>query len=138
MADGKIEELPLVPLLRGTDDGDGGYLATVEVADADLALLAAFPIALDRVAGSRPGLEETLTERLGGKRAGAPLPANAQCGTRPSHTGRGRPCRRPCTRPSRGLRGASDHEMLSKVLRHAEGRTAVGLNEDEAAAHRVM
>ncbi|MGX9890530.1 hypothetical protein [Streptomyces sp. NPDC002276] len=53
-------------LLIGPDGGNAVHLTTIEVSEADLALLAEFADALDRAAGPRPGPGfEALTQALG-------------------------------------------------------------------------
>ncbi|GAA2989743.1 hypothetical protein GCM10020227_68170 [Streptomyces flavovirens] len=84
-ADGMVDEIlpptPNVLLLVGPDGGDVVHLTTIEVAEADLALLAEFADALDRAAGppSRPGVRRA----HGGaarNRASALLPVDARGG----------------------------------------------------------
>ncbi|MGX1975841.1 hypothetical protein [Streptomyces kronopolitis] len=139
-ADGMVDEI-LPPtsnvLLIGPDGGNVVHLTTVEVAEADLALLAEFADVLDRAAGPRPGPEfEALTEALG-EIGRVPYYPWMPEGTRPpSPAGRGRRCERSYTRPSGG---AADYETLSNVLRYAEGWESVEVNQDEEqAAERAL
>ncbi|WJY43266.1 hypothetical protein QT196_39085 (plasmid) [Streptomyces sp. P9-2B-2] len=135
------EEYPHnVLLLVGPDGGAVVHLAAIEVAEADLALLAVFADALDRAAGPRPGPEfEALTEALG------------ELGWKPAYQWLlegdeatvARWVRRALSpvlhSPFKGPRGAADHEMLSAVLRHAEGWDSIKVNQDEEeVVGRVM
>ncbi|GAA4617387.1 hypothetical protein GCM10023195_77630 [Actinoallomurus liliacearum] len=140
LVDGTEDDLPNVPLLRGPDGEGVVHLAAIEVAEADLALLAAFADALDRAAGPPPGPEfKALMEALGELRREHPyswIPegdeATVACWVRQAlspvlHS------------PFEGPRGASDHEMLSEVLRRAEGWDHVDVDHDEEeAVGRVM
>ncbi|MER7048337.1 hypothetical protein [Streptomyces jumonjinensis] len=115
------------------------HLTTVDVADADITLLAVFADALDRAACPSPGPEfGTLAEALGelGQDPDCPWPvgdgATVACWVRQAlslvlHS------------PFEGARGAADHEMLSAVLRRAGDGDHVTLDQDEAEAlGRVM
>ncbi|MFD8652326.1 hypothetical protein [Streptomyces mirabilis] len=133
-------DTPNVLLLIGPDGGDVMHLTTIEVAEADLVLLAAFADALDQAAGPHPGPKfEALTEALGelGRVPYYPwMPkgdeAAVACWVRQAlstvlHS------------PFEGPRGAADHATLSNVLRYAKGWESVDVDEDEeSAACRVM
>ncbi|MDT0431436.1 hypothetical protein [Streptomyces salyersiae] len=131
---------PNVLLLVGPDGGDVVHLTTIEVAEADLALLAEFADALDRAAGPHPGREfEGLTEALreigrvpyypwmpeGDEATVARWVRQALSTVRHS--------------PFEGPRGATDHETLSNVLRYAQGWESVEADQDEEqAAERAL
>ncbi|WRZ88500.1 hypothetical protein OHB54_05180 [Streptomyces sp. NBC_01007] len=115
-------------------------LTAVEVAEADLALLAAFGDALDRAAGPRPGPEfEALTEAVG-ELGREPYDRWMSEGDESTVALRVRRALSPVLHsPFEGPRGDADHEMLSKALRRAEDRDLVDVDQDEeAAAGRVM
>ncbi|MEU5193651.1 hypothetical protein AB0G86_06245 [Streptomyces scabiei] len=138
---GKEEYPPNILLLVGPDGGDVVHLAAVEVAEADLALLAAFADALDRAAGPRPGPEfEALTEALG-ELGRMPYYSWMPEGDEATIASWVRRALSPVLiSPFGGPHGADDHETLSGVLRYAEdlGRESVRVNPDEAeAAERV-
>ncbi|MGP4048980.1 hypothetical protein [Streptomyces sp. 2A115] len=142
LVDGTEEYPPNMLLLVGPDGGDTGHLAAVEVAEADLALLAAFADALDRAAGPRPGPEfEALTEALG-ELGRVPYYPWMPEGDEATIAGWVRRALSPILiSPFEGPHGADDHETLSGVLRYAEdlGWESVCVNPDEAeAAERVM
>lgn len=133
---------PNVLLLKGPEGENVVHLTTIEVAEADLALLAAFADALDRAAGPRPGPEfESLTEALG------------ELGRVPYHPGMPEGDEAAVARwmrqalspvlhsPFEGPHGADDYDTLSGVLRYAEGLgwDSIDLNQDEQeAADRVI
>ncbi|MGW7647145.1 hypothetical protein [Streptomyces bobili] len=143
-ADGMVDEIlpptPNVLLLIGSDGGNVVHLTTVDVAEADLALLAEFADALDRAAGPRPGPEfEALTEALG------------EIGRVPYWSwmpeGDGATVARWVRQalstvlhsPFDGPGGAADHETLSNVMRYAAGWEYVEVDQDEEqAAERVL
>jgi hypothetical protein len=142
-ADGMVEEYPPTPnvlLLIGPDGGNVGHLTTIEVAEADLALLAAFTDALDCAAGPRPGSEfGALTEAL--RELGrVPYYPWMPEGDEATVARWVRQALSPVLHsPFEGPRGAADHETLSNVLRYAEGWESVKVDEDEErAADRVM
>ncbi|MFE1827645.1 hypothetical protein [Streptomyces yangpuensis] len=143
-ADGMVDEIlpptPNVLLLIGPDGGTVVHLTTIEVADADLALLAAFADALDRAAGPRPDPEfEALAEALGeigrvpyypwmpeGDEATVARWVRAALST-VLHS------------PFEGPGGGADRETLSNLLRYAEGWEGVEVEQDEeAAAERAL
>ncbi|MGW0844237.1 hypothetical protein ACWD26_29680 [Streptomyces sp. NPDC002787] len=142
LVDGTEEYPPNILLLVGPDGGNLMHLAAIEVAEADLALLAAFADALDRAAGPRPGPEfEALTEALGelGRVPYYPwMPEGDEATV-------ARWVRRSLSpvliSPFEGPRGGADHETLSGVLRYAEGLgwESVKVDQDEEqAAERVI
>ncbi|MGW0980352.1 hypothetical protein ACWD33_05875 [Streptomyces xiamenensis] len=142
LVDGTEEYLPNVLLLKGPEGENVAHLATIEVADADLALLAAFAEALDRAAGPRPGPEfESLTEALGelGRVPYYPwMPEGDEAAVARWTRQALSPVLHP---PFEGPHGADDYETLSGVLRYAEGLgwDSVDLNQDEEeAADRVI
>ncbi|MFC9948914.1 hypothetical protein [Streptomyces pratensis] len=143
-ADGMVDEIlpptPSVLLLIEPDGGNVVHLTTIEVAEADLVLLAEFADALDRAAGPHPGPEfEALTEALGeigrvpyypwmpeGDEATIARWVRAALST-VLHS------------PFEGPRGAADRETLSNVLRYAEGWESVQVDQDEEeAAERAL
>ncbi|MCZ1012109.1 hypothetical protein [Streptomyces lydicus] len=140
---GMVEEYPPTPnvlLLTGPDGGHVVHLTTLEVAEADLALLAAFADALDRAAGLRPGPEfEALTEALG-ELGRVPHYSWMPEGDEAAVARWVRQTLSPVLHsPFEGPLGAADHETLSNVLRYAAGWESVEVDEDEeAAAERVM
>ncbi|MFJ9871195.1 hypothetical protein [Streptomyces sp. NPDC101165] len=133
-----VNEYPPTPnvlLLLGPDGGNVVHLTTIEVAEADLALLAEFADALDRAAGPRPGPElEALTEALGeiGRVPYYPWMPEGDKATV------ARWVRQSLSTvlhsPFEGPRGAPDHETLSNVLRYAEGWESVEVDQDEEQA----
>lgn len=141
-ADGRAEEYPPTPnvlLLIGPDGGNVVHLSTIEVAEADLALLAEFADALDRAAGPGPGGEfEALTQALGeiGRVPYYPWMPEGDEATVARWV---RQSLSPVLHsPFEGPRGAADHETLSNVLRYAEGWESVEVDQDEEeAAERV-
>ncbi|MFJ9870948.1 hypothetical protein [Streptomyces sp. NPDC101165] len=141
-AEGMVEEYPPTPnvlLLVGPDGGSVVHLTTIEVADADLALLAAFVDALDRAAGPRPGPEfEVLTEALG-EIGRVPYYPWMPEGDETTVADWVRQSLSPVLHsPFEGPSGAADHETLSNVLRYAAGWESVKVDEDEEeAAERV-
>lgn len=134
-ADGMMEEYPPTPnvlLLIGPDGGNAVHLTTIEVAEADLALLADFVDALDRAAGPRPGPEfEALTQSL--REIGrVPYYSWMPKGDEASVARWVRQALSPVLQsPFEGPHGAADHETLSNVLRYAEGWESVEVDEDE-------
>ncbi|WP_234382184.1 hypothetical protein [Streptomyces dysideae] len=143
-ADGMVDEIlpptPNVLLLIGPDGGDVVHLTTIEVAEADLALLAEFADALDRAAGPRPGPEfEGLTDALReiGRVPYYPwMPEGDEATV-------ARWVRQALSTvlhsPFEGPRGAADHETLSNVLRYAQGWESVEVDQDEEqAAERAL
>lgn len=143
-ADGMVDEIlpptPNVLLLIGLDGGNVVHLTIIEVAEADLALLAEFADALDRAAGPRPGPEfEALKEALGevgrvpyypwmpeGDEATVARWVRAALST-VLHS------------PFEGPRGAADRETLSNVLRYAAGWESIEVDQDEEeAAERAL
>ncbi len=140
MADEILPPAPNVLLLVGPDGGDVAYLATVEVAEADLALLAAFADALDRAAGPRPGPGfEALKEALGelGRVPYYPWMPKGDEATVARWVRQGLS---PFLHsPFDGPRGADDYQTLSNLLRYAEGWESVNVDQDEEqAAERVI
>ncbi|MEU6461557.1 hypothetical protein [Streptomyces sp. NPDC046976] len=141
-AAGMVEEYPPMSkalLLIGPDGGRVVHLTAIEVAEADLALLAEFADALDRAAGPRPGPEfEALKEALGeiGRVPYYPWMPEGDEATVAHWV---RQALSPVLQsPFEGPRGAADHETLANVLRYAEGRESVELDQDEEdAAERV-
>ncbi|WP_190086404.1 hypothetical protein [Streptomyces longisporoflavus] len=143
-ADGALEEYPPtanVLLLAGPCDGGRVmHLTTLDVAEADLTLLTESADALDRAAGPRPGPEfEALTEALG-ELGRVPYYSWMPSGDEGTIA---RWVRRALSAvlysPFEGPHGAADHETLSNVLRYAEGREYVEVDEDEEqAAERVL
>lgn len=141
-ADGVLEEYPPTPnvlLLIGPDGGKVCHLTTIEVAEADLALLAGFADALDHAAGPRPGPEfEALAQALGeiGRVPGYSwMPEGDEATV-------ARWARQSLSMvlhsPFEGPHGAADYETLSNVLRYAEGWESVEVDQDEEqAADRV-
>ena len=135
--DGMVEEYPPTPnvLLMGPDGGTVVHLTTIEVAEADLALLAEFADALDRAAGPCPGPEfEALKEALGelGRVPYYPwMPERDEATV-------ARWVRQALSTvlhsPFEGPRGAADHEMLSNVLRYAPSWESVKVDQDEEEA----
>jgi hypothetical protein len=143
-ADGMEDEiLPPTPnllLLIGPDGGSVVYLTSIEVAEADLALLARFADALDRAASPRPGPEfEALTHALG------------DIGRVPYYSWMPEGDEATVARwvrqalslvlhsPFDGPGGAADRETLSNVLRYAKGREYVEVDQDEEeAAERAL
>lgn len=141
LVDGSDEYMPYLPLLLAPDGGDVGYVAAVEVAEADLALFAAFADALDHAAGSHPGLEfdalkEALREFGRNPRGYQWLPE----GDEATVARWARQSLAPVLHsPFEGPHGAADREVLSAILRYAEGQASVQLDqEEEAAVSRVM
>ncbi|MFC9699289.1 hypothetical protein ACFTWD_01120 [Streptomyces sp. NPDC056943] len=141
LVDGSDEYLPYLPLLRAPDGGYVGYVAAIEVAEADLALFAAFADALDHAAGPRPGPEfKALKEALGefgqNRRGYQWLPQ----GNEATVARWARQSLAPVLHsPFEGPHGAADHEVLSAILRYAQGEASVQLDQDEeAAVCRVM
>ncbi|MFD8024067.1 hypothetical protein [Streptomyces lavendulae] len=140
--DGTVEEYPPTPdvlLLVGADGGSLVHLTSIEVAEADLALLAAFADAVDRAAGPRPGPGfEALTQALGelGRVPYYPwMPEGDEAAV-------ARWVRQALSMflhsPFEGPRGAADRETLSNVLRYAAGRESVEVDlDEEEAADRV-
>lgn len=142
LLDGTDEYPPNMLLLFGPDGGAVVHLAAIEVAEADLTLLAAFADALDRAAGPRPGPEfEALAEALGelGREPWFPWMPE---GDGAAVADWARQALSPFLHsPYEGPRGAEDQETLAGVLRYAEdlGWEAIHVNEDEEdAAVRVM
>ncbi|MFF5019555.1 hypothetical protein [Streptomyces sp. NPDC001165] len=141
-AEGMVEEYPPTPnvlLLIGPDGGNVVHLTTIEVAEADLALLAEFADALDRAAGPRPGPEfEALTQALG-EIGRVPYYSWMPEGDEATVAGWVRQSLSLVLHsPFEGPRGAADHETLSNVLRYAEGWGSVEVDqEEEDAADRV-
>ncbi|MFK4799322.1 hypothetical protein ACI3K5_11615 [Streptomyces sp. MPA0124] len=143
-ANGMVDEIlpptPNVLLLIGPDGGDVVHLTTIEVAEADLTLLAEFADALDRAAGPRPGPEyEALAKALGkiGREPYYPWMPEGDEATI------ARWVRQALSTvlhsPFEGPSSAADHETLSNVWRYAEGWESVQVNEDEEqAAERVL
>ncbi|WP_439678252.1 hypothetical protein [Embleya sp. MST-111070] len=143
-ANGGVDEIlpptPDVLLLIESDGGSLVYLTSVEVAEADLVLLAAFADALDRAARPRPGPEfEALREALGeigrvpyypwmpeGDEATVARWVRAALST-VLHS------------PFKGPLGAADRKTLSNVLRYAKGWEFVQVDRDEEeAAERAL
>ncbi|MFM9539879.1 hypothetical protein [Streptomyces turgidiscabies] len=142
LVDRTEEYPPNMLLLVDPDDGNVVHLAAIEVAEADLALLAAFADALDRAAGPRPGPEfEALTEALG-ELGRVPYYSWMPEGDEATVAGWVRRALSPVLiSPFEGPRGADDHETLSGVLRYAEdlGWESVRVNQDEEeAAERAV
>ncbi|WP_220505534.1 hypothetical protein [Microbispora sp. H10830] len=140
LVDGTEEYPPNMLLLLSSDGGAVVHLTAIEVAESDLALLAAFADALDRAAGPRPGMEfEALTEALG-ELGREPYYQWMPEGDKPTVARWVRRALSPILRsPFEGLHGAADHETLSKLLRHAEGCDSVIVDQDEEeAAERAM
>ncbi|MGW0647325.1 hypothetical protein ACWD4T_00730 [Streptomyces umbrinus] len=143
-ADGREDEIlpptPNVLLLIGPDGGNVVHLTTIEVAEADLTLLAEFADALDRAAGPRPDPEfEALKEALGeiGRVPHYPWMPEGDDDTV------ARWVRQALSTvlhsPFEGPRGAADYETLSNVLRYAAGWESVQVDEDEEqAAERAL
>jgi hypothetical protein len=139
MVDEILPPTPNLLLLMEPDGENVVHLTTIEVAEADLALLVAFADALDRAAGPRPGPEfAALTEALG------------ELGRVPYYPWMPRGDEATVARwvrqalstvlhsPFEGPRGAADHETLSNVLRYAKGWESVKVDQDEMeAADRV-
>lgn len=126
-------------LLIGRDGGNVVHLTTIEVAEADLALLAEFADVLDRAAGPRPGPElEALKEALG-QIGRVPYYSWMPEGDEATVARWVRQALSPVLQsPFEGPRGAADHETLSNVLRYAEGWESVEVDQDEEeAAERV-
>lgn len=143
-ADGMVEEIlpptPNVLLLIGPDGGNVVHLTTIEVAEADLALLAEFADALDRAAGPRPGPEfEALTETLG-KIGRVPYYSWMPEGDEATVARWVRQALSTVLHsPFEGPGGAADRETLSNVLRYAEGWESVEVDQDEEqAAERAL
>ena len=140
LVDGTAEELPDAPMLRDLSGQGVGQLVTIEVAEADLALLAAFADALETAARPHPGAEftelsQTLGE-LGRQRHYQWLPQADEATV-------SRWVRRSLAlvlhSPFEGPHGASDHKVLSGVLHSAERGGIVEVDEDEEdAVGRVM
>ncbi|WP_258311366.1 hypothetical protein [Streptomyces sp. NWU49] len=137
-ADGMTDEYPPTPnvlLLIGPDGGNVMHLTTIEVAEADLALLAEFVDALDRAAGSRPGPElEALAEALGeiGRVPYFPWMPEGDEATVARWV---RQALSPVLHsPFEGPRGIADHETLFNLLRYAEGEESVKVDQDEEQA----
>ncbi|MFJ6661634.1 hypothetical protein ACIQNG_35585 [Streptomyces sp. NPDC091377] len=133
------DELPGVPMLVGPDGGPLVHLAAIKVADADIALLAAFADALDHAVRPKPGPAfETLARALDelAQEPDYPWPE----GDAATVAGWARQALSPVLHsPFEGPRGTADHELLSAVLRRAAGRDRVALDQDEAeAVGRVM
>ncbi|WP_406396825.1 hypothetical protein [Streptomyces uncialis] len=133
------DDLPGVPLLIGPDGRPVVHLAVIEVADADIALLAAFAGALDQAARPEPGpAHGTLAQAL------CELAREPDClwpeGDAATVAGWARQALSPVLHsPFAGPHGAVDHELLSAVLRRAAGADRIALDQDEAgAAGRVM
>ncbi|MGW7074607.1 hypothetical protein [Streptomyces sp. NPDC054866] len=143
-ADGMVNEIlpptPNVLLLIGPDGGNVVHLTTIEVAQADLALLAEFADALDRAAGPHPGPEfEALTEALGeiGRLPYYPwMPEGDEVTV--AHWVR-QALSTLLHSPFEGPGGAADRETLSNVLRYADGWESVEVDQDEEeAAERAL
>ncbi|MEV6399059.1 hypothetical protein AB0M39_30475 [Streptomyces sp. NPDC051907] len=142
LVDRTEEYPPDILLLVGPDGGNVVHLTAVEVAEADLALLAAFADALDRAAGPRPGPEfEALTQALG-ELGRVPYYPWMPEGDEATVADWVRRALSPVLRsPFEGPRGADDHETLSGMLRYAEdlGWDTVTVDQDEEeAVERVM
>lgn len=137
LVDGTEEYPPNMLLLVGPDGGNVTHLAAIEVAEADLALLAAFAEALDHAASPRPdsdfqALKEALSE-LGR----VPYYLRMPEGDEVIVADWVRQALSPVLiSPFGGPRGADDHETLSGVLRYAEGLgwESIDVNQDEEEA----
>jgi len=134
----KEEHLPNEPMLRDPAGGDVGHLVAIEVAEGDIALLAAFADALDRAADPRPGPQfEALAgalDELGRQRSNRGMPP----GDRATVALWVRRALSPILQsPFEGPRGAADYEILSEVLRRVHQDIGVDLDvveEDEERA----
>lgn len=143
-ADGMVDEIlpptPNVPLLIGPDGGNVVHLTSIEVAEADLALLAKFTAALDHAAGPRPSPKfEALTEALGeiGRVPYYPWMPKGDEATVANWVRQA--LSTVLHSPFEGPGGAADRETLSNVLRYAAGWESVEVDQDEEeAAERAL
>jgi hypothetical protein len=142
LVDGTEEYPPNILLLVGPDGGKVVHLAAIEVAEVDLALLAAFTDALDRAASPRPGTEFEALRKALGELGRVPYYSWMPEGDETTVVSWVRGSLSPIlVSPFDGQRGADDHETLFGVLRYAQGLgwDSVKVDQDEEeAAERVM
>ncbi|WP_411099006.1 hypothetical protein [Streptomyces sp. x-45] len=137
LVDGTEEYPPNMLLLVGPDGGNVMHLASIEVAEADLALLTTFADALDRAARPRPGSKfQALREALG-ELGRVPYYSWMPKGDEAVVADWVRQALSPVlVSPFDGPHGPDDYETLSGVLRYAEGLgwESVEVNQDEEEA----